>query len=387
MHVGRDIALAHTHFELHLKRDVLGQGGNVLLGIQHGDVLVLLNVGGSHRALAIHPEREALRFVGIHAQAYLLEVEHEIRHVLKHAVDGRELVLYSGNLRRDKGRPLKGGQKHTTHGVTNGSAVSALQRLAHELAVGAAGRLILAHDLIRLDQFVPVTRIDEAFALFVKHGSPALFRVKFDDQLFVDRELDVITLRQGFHRTLERSAVGFQPAGAPATGQHFLRFGDHGDLAVLFRHFHGVAHTDLQRRDVHLAAVEGEDTVTHELTGLVARVGKAHAVDDIVKATLKNDQQVGTGHALLHFGLFKVAAELAFQDAVGAAGLLLFTQLHRVFAHFLAGAAMLTGCVGTTILSTFISEATVALEEQLAALTATDAAFGFGIFGHESILL
>lgn len=54
-----------------------------------------------------------------------------------------------------------------------------------------------------------------------------------------------------------------------------------------------------------------------------------------------NNEQVGTGNTLLHLPS-EVAMELAFENAVSAAGLLLLAQLNCVFAD-LRCAAMLAG--------------------------------------------
>ena len=114
-------------------------------------------------------------FLGVHEQTHLLEVQHLVRHVLKDAVDGGELMLHAGNLHRHKGSTLQGGKQHTTHGIADGGAVTSLQRFANKLAVRAAGRVFVAQDLVGLDELVPVARIDKAFALFDKHEAPAYF--------------------------------------------------------------------------------------------------------------------------------------------------------------------------------------------------------------------
>ena len=84
-------------------------------------------------------------------------------------------MLHAGDVHRDKGRPLQGGQKNAPHGVTNGGAVTPLQRFANKLAVRAAGRLFLTQNLVGLHELRPVARINKAFALFNKHAPPAYF--------------------------------------------------------------------------------------------------------------------------------------------------------------------------------------------------------------------
>ena len=128
--------------------------------------------------------------------------------------------------------------------------------------------------------------------------------------------------------------------------------------------------------------VQGKDAVTHHLTGLAAGVGKAHAIDHVVQAALKNGEQIGAGHALGHVGGDEIAVELIFQHTVHAAHLLLFTQLKGILADLLARAAVLAGGIGTAILGTLVGEAAVAFQKQLGAFAAAQAAFGVIIFGH-----
>ena len=58
-----------------------------------------------------------------------------------------------------------------------------------------------------------------------------------------------------------------------------------------------IARLDHERRDVGLAAVDDEMAVADELAGLLARVGEAHAVDDVVQPALEELEQVVAGHA------------------------------------------------------------------------------------------
>ena len=152
--------------------------------------------------------------------------------------------------------------------------------------------------------------VEKAGAAYI-HANPRLFRVKFDNQLLVDGELDIVTLRQRLDRTFECRAVCLKPGRAATTGNNFLSFCKHGNFTILFGNFNAIAHTNLQGRNVHLVAVEREDAVPHELTSLVARVGKPKAVHHVVEAAFKNNEQVGTGNALLHFGLLEIAMRFA----------------------------------------------------------------------------
>jgi hypothetical protein len=72
-------------------------------------------------------------------------------------------------------------------------------------------------------------------------------------------------------------------------------------------------------------------TVPNDLARLLARIGEAQSIDDIVEAHLKDLQQILTGHPATPLGLDEVATELPFEDAVHLADLLLLAQLQTVF--------------------------------------------------------
>ncbi len=85
-----------------------------------------------------------------------------------------------------------------------------------------------------------------------------------------------------------------------------------------------------------------------ELASLGPGGGEARAPDDIVEALLEQAQQVLTRDAALAVRHLVVAAELALEDAVHGAQLLLFTQLQHVVALLDPTAAVLAGWIGTT---------------------------------------
>ena len=76
---------------------------------------------------------------------------------------------------------------------------------------------------------------------------------------------------------------------------------------------------------------------------------EAHPVDDVVEAQLERAEQVLAGHAGPVLGVDEVVAELALEDAVGAADLLLLAQLQAVLADLAAADAVLAGRRRTTL--------------------------------------
>ena len=145
-----------------------------------------------------------------------------------------------------------------------------------------------------------------------------------------------------------------------------------------------VARLELERRDVGGAAVDREVTVRDEMAGLRPGRGDAHPVDDVVEAQLERAQEVLTGDTRASLGLDEVVAELALEDAVGAADLLLLAELEAVLADLAAAHAVLAGWRRAPLERAFLRVAAAALQEELRALPPAEAADGFGVTGHGS---
>ena len=162
-----------------------------------------------------------------------------------------------------------------------------------------------------------------------------------------------------------------------------------GDLerlagAVRLADLDPVARLELVRRDVGRPAVDAKWPWPDELAGLGARRGDAHPVDDVVEAQLERAEQVLAGHAGTVLGVDEVVAELALEDAVDAADLLLLAQLQAVLADLAAADAVLAGRRRAALEGALLGIAARALEEELRALPAAETADGSGVTGHGS---
>ena len=78
----------------------------------------------------------------------------------------------------------------------------------------------------------------------------------------------------------------------------------------------------------------------------------------------------------------EVVAELALEDHVDAAHLLLLAQLQPVLADLAATDAVLAGWRGPALERALLGVAARALQEELCALTTAEAADGSGVTGH-----
>src|SRR4029079_12031913 len=91
-----------------------------------------------------------------------------------------------------------------------------------------------------------------------------------------------------------------------------------------------VARLHLKGGDVRRDAVDGEATVADELASLGARAGGRPPEHDVVEAELERPEERLAGHARSVLGGVEVDPELALEDAVHAADLLLLPELQAV---------------------------------------------------------
>ena len=116
-------------------------------------------------------------------------------------------------------------------------------------------------------------------------------------------------------------------------------------------------------RNVYALAINGEVTVTNELTSLTTRISEAKTIYNVVQTALKKTKEVFTRYTLHLLSFIVVSTELLFQYAVDELCFLLFFQLHAVFGNLTVRAARLTlGFFGTTDNSRFNAEGTASFQ-------------------------
>src|SRR3954447_2566294 len=214
----------------------------------------------------------------------------------------------------------------------------------------------------------------------VAKESSFLLRVELDDELFLDGRVDLRALRLLQHLAGEAVVIGLQPR---RDGRHEVgRIPDRLLRRGVLRDGDDVVRANLVARDVHATAVDLEVAVAHELAGLRAGRGEAEAVHDVVEPRLEHPQQLLAGDARAPRRLLVVRAELLLEQAVVAARLLLLAQLEEVLALLDAAAAVLTRRIRAALDRALLRETPLALEEELHALAAANAALGTKIAGH-----
>jgi hypothetical protein len=125
-----------------------------------------ISAPSSSGAGALLAHDHAFGTVAFHADGDLLDVEHDVGHVLAHARDGREFMQDAVDLHRRHRRAAKGREQHAAQRVAEGEAEAALERLGHER--GEALALALELDPVGLDQLLPVLLDHEVFS-FRRH--------------------------------------------------------------------------------------------------------------------------------------------------------------------------------------------------------------------------
>jgi hypothetical protein len=128
-----------TH-ELGLEVDLLGEGGDHVLGIVDGDRGVGLDEVGGHFARPGGREAHGLGFVAVEADDQPLDVENDVGDVLVHAGHGGELVLHALDAHAGHRGALDAREERAAQAVAHGHAEAAFKRFDHEAREGVALR-------------------------------------------------------------------------------------------------------------------------------------------------------------------------------------------------------------------------------------------------------
>src|SRR3954453_18627003 len=392
----RAVAAATADRHVHLELGLLLERGDVHVGVEDLDAGGQVDVlRGDLTGAGDHERRLDLGGVGVHPADDALEVQDDVGDVLRDALDRRELVGDALDPDARHGRTGQRGQQHAAQRVAERVAEAAVKGLDHERAAmlldGFAGDardlevehwegLVLRRGArLRLRGSCRASRaaVPPRWSGTARVVSRVLLGVQLDDELLLHGRRDLTTVRLAQHLRRQAVVVGLQPRGD--LGGELGRVADDRFGAGPDLDGQDVALADLVAGGVHAAAVDGPVAVADHLARLAARRGEAEAHDDVVQARLQEHQQVLTRDARLAGRLVVVAAELALQHAVVAAGLLLLAQLDAVLRLLLATTAVISGRVGAALDAALVGEAALALEEQLLTLAAALLALGAGV--------
>src|SRR5215210_3189338 len=379
--VGRDVAASLPQLRLQLEVTLLVEGGHVDLLVVDLDLRILGHLAGGDAARPLHVDREHLGLVRVQTERDLFEIEDDVRNIFLHAWDRGELMEHPLDVDRRNGRPLDRGQQTAPQGVADRRGKATFERLGGEAAIDRGQALLIDLEALR------------ALETFPKHGeTPSLgwplglcgsAAVELDDQLLLDRELDVLARWQAQHPAAHVLGIKLEPLRDATAPRGLDARPDHRVLTAALLDHDGLVGLDLVRGDADLAAVHQHVAVADELPRLGPRSREAEAVDDVVEPPLQHHQEVLAGDALAAVGLLEIVAELALEHAIDALDLLLLAELQAVAQRPTAAPrAVLARREVAPLDRALLFEAAVTLEKQLHPLPAAEPADGSRISGH-----
>src|ERR1700728_3012713 len=218
-------------------------------------------------------------------------------------------------------------------------------------------------------------RICEPVRTSYRLQATGLLRIQFDDQLLVDRQVDVFPLRQRQHLAAQAVLIGRQPRRRRLMARELPRTFHHRQLLAIGTNLNFVAHAHLERGDVHLPPVHFNVSVANQLARLAPRTGKPETEGHVVQTPLELLQQQLAGDARGARCLLVIGAELPFQGKVDTACFLFFAQLQAVaYDLCLAITAVLARGKIALLDGALVGKTLRALQEQLHAFSPAEPA-------------
>jgi hypothetical protein len=209
-----------------------------------------------------------------------------------------------------------------------------------------------------------------------------LSRGQFDDQLGLNRQRDIIDVRETKDASFGSIAAG-DAEEVRDGGMAFLEL--RLDEAKAFG-------TSLDRDEIacmdevagngDFFAVDPDVTVTDKLPGLGTRAGEAETMNNIIEATFEEAHQGVSGIPDRAVGNREITAELAFVEAVVTLDLLLFSQTERIVRGFAALGGVHPRGVFLAFERALGRIATEALEKELDAFTTAKPTYRTSVTSH-----
>ena len=209
-------------------------------------------------------------------------------------------------------------------------------------------------------------------------------RAVLDHELLVELERHLVAARGSDDRAREGGRVEGQPLGDLPGAKGLADRLEWLSLTPRGADLDPIARLAMEGGDVRRAAVDGEVAVRHELSRVVARGRDSEPEDDVVEPKLEDPQEVLAGHAGAGFGLLEIVVELALEDAIDAADLLLLAELEAIVADLAASDAVLARRRRTPLEGALLGVAARALQEELRALAAAESADRTGVSSHDA---
>ena len=146
---GKAEAATRTDIALHFDGAVDIKRADLLARIEHLDVVRLGEIAGGDDARPLGLERNRLRFARIRLEQNALEVEDDIGHILRAALDRAELVIHAANLHGRDCRAFDRRKKDATERVADRACIADFERFRDETGVCRGSRRLVLLDGLR----------------------------------------------------------------------------------------------------------------------------------------------------------------------------------------------------------------------------------------------
>ena len=241
-------------------------------------------------------EDERLGVLDVHLEGHLLEVQDEVGRVLHRARDRRELVQHALHPDGGDGRALDAREQHAPQRRCPPSCRSRARTAGREAAEGVGEALARPLEPLRLLEIPTLPQHSGLRA--VRARPPGLLRVQLDDELLLDREVDVVA--RGHATAPSPSTPAASSSSHLGTPRPFTASTDCATCAFLAARARRTTSPSRTWKDGMLSFGRSPHVaVAHELPRLGARAAEAEPVDDVVQPPLELCEQVLAGDALL----------------------------------------------------------------------------------------
>ena len=167
--LGRHVALAGIDGKLHADFGALVERAQHEVGVEHDHVADGLDFASGHSARTLFLHHHALGAFALHFDGDVLDVEHDVGHVLAHAGDRGKFVQHTVDVHRLHRGALQRRQQNAAQRIAQRDAEAAFERFGDDRGdprgIVAGGDL----QLVRPDQFLPIF-LDHIFT-FERRGS------------------------------------------------------------------------------------------------------------------------------------------------------------------------------------------------------------------------
>ncbi|MDB5074649.1 MAG: hypothetical protein JWO42_828 [Chloroflexi bacterium] len=196
-------------------------------------------------------------------------------------------------------------------------------------------------------------------------------RVIFDDQLLAHALIAVRSLGDRYNAATEAFRLEAEPLRHRLGAQCFCNVLKIRKAAATVAHLDCVTDANAVRWDVGLSTIDIKVTMSHQLARLFAVRGKAKPEHDVVKPLLQKSEQRLAGHTGLLARFSEGLSELRLEEAVNPTCLLLLAELQAILRRLAAALLMRARRIRTALDRALLGHTTLAFEEQLNALSAT----------------